>query len=178
MLSFSASDAPRGAPRFFHQKSQEQNEKQIRAEASGPNPLPTPVVNGGRRRRGTPALSPIPSGARTPGAEGSGREGPLLPHLHCGVESGGSWRAAPHLQSGKKGVRKPLPTASFCVSRLGPHCLQRRNRLGSHAVTVVRAPGSRDAIFGALPFTAPPAPVAPQNLPPDGDFSQKVLSPD
>lgn len=33
-LSFSASDAPRGAPRFFHQKSQKQNEKQIRPRAA------------------------------------------------------------------------------------------------------------------------------------------------
>lgn len=35
-LTLSASAVPRGVPRFFHQKSQEQNEKQIQPGAAGP----------------------------------------------------------------------------------------------------------------------------------------------
>lgn len=71
MLSLSASDAPRGAPRFFHQKSQKQNEKQIRPKAAGPGPLPTPMEEG-------PQPSPQPIRCQDPRSRRLRQEGPLL----------------------------------------------------------------------------------------------------
>lgn len=115
MLS-SASDARRGAPRFFFSTSRAKSKMRTKSTLKLLGPLPIPVVNGGRVRDCSPV--PTPFDARTPpGADGSGKR-----DLARGASA-----ASPSLWRGNWGrltydspplvprKRKPHPTAPLCL---------------------------------------------------------------
>lgn len=176
MLSFSASDAPRGAPRFFHQKSQKQNEKQIRAEASGPDPLPTPVVNGGRRRRDpSPVPDPIrcqdPRGRRLR-ARGTSAASPSL--------WGGKWGelacGSPPTVGEERSEEAPPQRLILCL-QAGAALSAKKERAWIPRSNCSQSPWLQRCDLWGPSIHRPPPPVAPQNLPPDGDFFHRKSFP-